>query len=192
MASSGIADGAWRGGRVILKQCLPPAEGEEQSAQACRGWSTNLEGMQGSDSAGASGLSDRTDMHLDRLIAAIGMSAIVSVVANNAEEDDEDGTLAQIVGDAAAQEAAQPSIRSGEGRATAPTPGTMLWRPSSGARPVRGVRSRPPRQGRAICLRAYLAVRPASKVTERWAIAGRQFRDVKFLHALSGLRAPDL
>ncbi len=75
------------------------------------GWSINLEGMQGSDPAGAAGLSDRTDMHLDRLIAAIGMSAIVSVIANNAEEDDEDGSLAQNVGDAAAQEAARTGGR---------------------------------------------------------------------------------
>lgn len=75
------------------------------------GWSINLEGMQGSDPAGAAGLSDRTDMHLDRLIAAIGMSAIVSVVANNAEEGNEDGSLAQNVGDAAAQEAARTGGR---------------------------------------------------------------------------------
>src|SRR5690606_35554974 len=71
------------------------------------GWSINLEGMQGSDPARAAGLSDRTDMHVDRLIAAIGMSAIVSVIANNAEEDDDDGSLAQNVGDPAAQEAAR-------------------------------------------------------------------------------------
>ncbi|MFN3463231.1 MAG: TrbI/VirB10 family protein [Terricaulis sp.] len=75
------------------------------------GWSINLEGMQGGDPAGASGLTDRTDMHLGRLIAAIGMSAIVSVVANNAEEDDEDSSLAQNVGDAAAQEAARTGGR---------------------------------------------------------------------------------
>lgn len=75
------------------------------------GWSINLDGMPGSDPAGAAGLTDRTDMHLDRLIAAIGMSAIVSVVANNAEEEDEDGSLAQNVGDAAAQEAARTGGR---------------------------------------------------------------------------------
>jgi type IV secretion system protein VirB10 len=75
------------------------------------GWSINLDGMPGSDPAGAAGLSDRTDMHLDRLIAAIGMSAIVSVVANNAEEDDADGSLAQNVGDAAAQDAARTGGR---------------------------------------------------------------------------------
>lgn len=75
------------------------------------GWSINLDAMQGADPAGAAGLSDRTDMHLDRLIAAIGMSAIVSVVANNAEEDEEDSSLAQNVGDAAAQEAARTGGR---------------------------------------------------------------------------------
>lgn len=75
------------------------------------GWSINLEAMQGSDPAGAAGLSDRTDMHLDRLIAAVGMSAIVSVIANNAEGDDEGGSLAQNVADAAAQEAARAGGR---------------------------------------------------------------------------------
>jgi type IV secretion system protein TrbI len=75
------------------------------------GWSINLQGMQGSDPAGASGLSDRTDMHLDRLIGAIGMSAIVSVIANNAEDEDDDASLSQNIGDAAAQEAARTGGR---------------------------------------------------------------------------------
>lgn len=75
------------------------------------GWSINLEGMQGADPGGAAGLSDRTDNHLDRLIGAIGLSAIISVVANNAEDDEEEGSLAQSVGDAAAQEAARTGGR---------------------------------------------------------------------------------
>jgi type IV secretory pathway VirB10-like protein len=75
------------------------------------GWSISLQGMQGSDPAGASGLSDRTDMHLDRLIGAIGMSAIVSVIANNAADEDADALLSQNIGDAAAQEAARTGGR---------------------------------------------------------------------------------
>lgn len=75
------------------------------------GWSINLQGMQGADPSGAAGLSDRTDHHFDRLIGAIGLSAIISVVANNAEDDEEDGALGQSVGDAAAQEAARTGGR---------------------------------------------------------------------------------
>ncbi len=69
------------------------------------GWSINLDGMQASDAAGASGLRDRVDNHLDRLAAATLLSGVISVVANQAE-DNEAGTLAQSVGDAAAQQAA--------------------------------------------------------------------------------------
>lgn len=75
------------------------------------GWSLNLQGMQGSDPAGAAGLTDRTDRHFDRLIGAIGLSAIISVVANNAEDDDENVSLVQDVGNAAAQEAARSGGR---------------------------------------------------------------------------------
>ncbi len=75
------------------------------------GWSINLQGMQGADPGGAAGVSDRTDHHLDRLIGAIGLSAIISVVANNAEDDEEEGSLGQSVGDAAAQQAAQTGGR---------------------------------------------------------------------------------
>ncbi|MDZ4690304.1 TrbI/VirB10 family protein [Terricaulis sp.] len=69
------------------------------------GWSINLEGMQATDASGASGLRDRVDNHFDRLAAAIALSAIISVVANEAE-DNEAETLTQSVGDAAAQQAA--------------------------------------------------------------------------------------
>jgi type IV secretion system protein VirB10 len=48
---------------------------------------------------------------LDRLAGAIGLSAIISVVANESEDDHSDGTLAQSVGDAAAQQAAQTGGR---------------------------------------------------------------------------------
>jgi len=75
------------------------------------GWSINLQGMEAGDPSGASGLSDRTDNHLDRLAAAVGLSAIISVIANEAEGDQQTGSLAQSVGDAAAQQAAQTGGR---------------------------------------------------------------------------------
>ncbi len=74
------------------------------------GWSINLRGMEGSDPTGAAGLRDRTDQHLDRLVGAIGLSAIISVIANEAEDDSE-GSFGQSVGDAAAQEAARTGGR---------------------------------------------------------------------------------
>lgn len=75
------------------------------------GWSINLQSMEASDSSGASGLSDRTDNHLDRLAGAVGLSAIISVVANEAENDHDHASLTQSVGDAAAQQAAQTGGR---------------------------------------------------------------------------------
>jgi type IV secretion system protein VirB10 len=74
------------------------------------GWSINLQGMQGADPAGAAGLRDRTDNHLGRLAGAVALSAIISVVANNATDDDED-SLSQNIADAAAQEAARSGAR---------------------------------------------------------------------------------
>ncbi len=74
------------------------------------GWSIDLEGMGATDPAGAAGLTDRTDNHLGRLATAIGLAAIVSVVADRAEGDD-DESLTQSVGDAAAQEAARAGGR---------------------------------------------------------------------------------
>lgn len=75
------------------------------------GWSINLRDMIGADPTGASGLRDRTDDHLDRLAGAIGLSAIISVIANEAEGDKERRSLTQSVGDAAAQQAAQTGGR---------------------------------------------------------------------------------
>ena len=66
--------------------------------------------MEGADPSGAAGLRDRTDYHLDRLIGAIGLSAVISVIADNAQDDDENN-LTQSVGDAAAAEAAQTGSR---------------------------------------------------------------------------------
>lgn len=75
------------------------------------GWSINLQNMQGGDPTGAAGLRDRTDNHLGRLAGAVALSAIVSVVANNAEGDDDGASLSQSLGDAAAQEAARTGAR---------------------------------------------------------------------------------
>lgn len=75
------------------------------------GWSVNLREMNATDPSGASGLRDRTDNHLDRLAGAIGLSAIISVIANESEDDEDEGSLAQSVGDAAAQQAAQTGGR---------------------------------------------------------------------------------
>lgn len=72
------------------------------------GWSINLRQMNASDPTGAAGLTDATDNHLGGLAGAVGLSAIISVVANNSENDQRtDGSLAQSVADAAAQQAAQ-------------------------------------------------------------------------------------
>jgi type IV secretion system protein TrbI len=75
------------------------------------GWSIDLQNMPGSDPAGAAGVSDRTDNHLLRLGGAVGLSAIISVIANNAEDDEDDQSLSQNLGDAAAQQAAQTGGR---------------------------------------------------------------------------------
>lgn len=74
------------------------------------GWSINLQGMEGADASGAAGVRDRTDNHLDRLAGAIALSAIMSVVANEAEDDDQQ-SLTRSIGDAAAQEAARTGGR---------------------------------------------------------------------------------
>jgi type IV secretory pathway VirB10-like protein len=74
------------------------------------GWSISLRGMEAADPSGASGLRDQTDYHFGRLASAIGLSAIISVVADNSEDDDET-SLSQSVGDAAATQAAQTGSR---------------------------------------------------------------------------------
>ncbi len=75
------------------------------------GWSINMQGMEASDPAGAAGLTDRTDHHLDRLAAAVLLSSIIGVAANETEDDDEGSSLSQSLGDAAAQQAAQTGAR---------------------------------------------------------------------------------
>ena len=74
------------------------------------GWSISLRGMEGADPSGAAGLGDRADQHLDRLAGAIGLSAVISVVANEAQ-DKKSNSFTQSVGDAAAQEAARTGGR---------------------------------------------------------------------------------
>lgn len=74
------------------------------------GWSINLQNMEASDPAGASGLTDRTDNHLDRLAAAVVLSSIISVAANEVE-DNESNDIVPSLGDAAAQQAAQTGSR---------------------------------------------------------------------------------
>lgn len=70
------------------------------------GWSINLKGMEATDPSGAAGLRDWTDNHLGPLAGAIGLSSIMSVIANNAEDKRDARSLGQSIGDAAAQEAA--------------------------------------------------------------------------------------
>ena len=67
--------------------------------------------MNATDPGGAAGVRDRVDNHLGILGIAIGLSAIISVVANEAEGDDDNISLSQSVGDAAAQQAAQTGSR---------------------------------------------------------------------------------
>ncbi len=74
------------------------------------GWSINLQNMEASDPAGASGLTDRTDNHLDRLAAAVVLSSILSVAANEVEDNESNGIVPSL-GDAAAQQAAQTGSR---------------------------------------------------------------------------------
>jgi len=70
------------------------------------GWSIALRGMPGADAAGASGVRDSVDAHLDRIAVASLLSGALSVAANEAEGGDED-RLSESVGNAAAQEAAR-------------------------------------------------------------------------------------
>ena len=63
--------------------------------------------MNGADPTGAAGIADTVDNHLWRLGGAVGLSAIISVIAGNSEGNDRSNSLTQSVGDAAAQQAAQ-------------------------------------------------------------------------------------
>jgi type IV secretion system protein VirB10 len=74
------------------------------------GWSLDLGGMAATDPSGAAGVSDKTDNHLGRLGGAIALSAVLSVIANEAEDKSEAG-FTRSLGDAAAQEAARTGGR---------------------------------------------------------------------------------
>lgn len=105
-----------QGSRLIGEYRSAPSYGDRRLLLAWNrlifpnGWSISLRGMQGADPSGASGLRDQTDNHLGRLAGAVGLSAIVSVVADNAQNDNAD-SLGQSVGDAAAAEAARTGGR---------------------------------------------------------------------------------
>ena len=74
------------------------------------GSSLGLPQMAATDGAGAGGLQARVDTHLGRLGGAIAISAVLSILANEAE-DTSDGRFTRSLGDAAAQEAARTGSR---------------------------------------------------------------------------------
>lgn len=74
------------------------------------GSSLALPQMAATDGAGAAGLQARVDNHLGRLGGAIAISAVLSILANEAE-DTSDGRFTRSLGDAAAQEAARTGGR---------------------------------------------------------------------------------
>lgn len=105
-----------QGARLLGEYRAAPAYGERRLLLIWNrlvfpnGWSISLRGMPGTDPSGASGVRDRTDNHLGRLAGAVGLSAVVSVVADTAQGDDP-GDFGQSVGDAAAAEAARTGGR---------------------------------------------------------------------------------
>lgn len=74
------------------------------------GSSLDLPQMAATDGAGAAGLQARVDNHLGRLGGAIAISAVLSILANEAEETS-NGRFTRSLGDAAAQEAARTGSR---------------------------------------------------------------------------------
>lgn len=74
------------------------------------GWSIDLQGMEATDAAGASGLGANVDNHLGRVAVASLLSGVLSVAANEAQDGESSG-LSQSVGDASAQEAARIGAR---------------------------------------------------------------------------------
>lgn len=75
------------------------------------GWSIELGAMQATDAQGAAGISDTVDHHLDRLGIAVVLSSLMSVMANESEDESNDVGLRASVADAAAQQAAQTGAR---------------------------------------------------------------------------------
>ena len=74
------------------------------------GVSLELGRMAATDAAGASGLGARVDNHLGRVGGAIAVSAVLSILANEAEDKNDQG-FTRSLGDAAAQEAARTGSR---------------------------------------------------------------------------------
>ncbi len=74
------------------------------------GGSLDLGEVDATDASGAAGLPAKVDNHLDRIGGAVAISAVLSILANEAENDDEGG-FGRSLGDAAAQEAARTGGR---------------------------------------------------------------------------------
>lgn len=74
------------------------------------GASLNLPQMAATDAAGSAGLAAKVDNHLGRVGGAIAVSAVLSILANEAEDKDDQG-FTRSLGDAAAQEAARTGSR---------------------------------------------------------------------------------
>ena len=74
------------------------------------GISLELTQMAATDAAGAAGLGAKVDNHLGRVGGAIAVSAVLSILANEAEDNDDQG-FTRSLGDAAAQEAARTGSR---------------------------------------------------------------------------------
>jgi type IV secretion system protein VirB10 len=74
------------------------------------GVSLELAQMAATDAAGAAGLGAKVDNHLGRVGGAIAVSAVLSILANEAEDKNDQG-FTHSLGDAAAQEAARTGSR---------------------------------------------------------------------------------
>jgi type IV secretory pathway VirB10-like protein len=70
-------------------------------------WSIALGCMEATHPEAPRALKDKTDNRFDRLAGAIAISAVMSMVANEAEDDGDRLSFRQGVSDAAAQEAAR-------------------------------------------------------------------------------------
>ena len=74
------------------------------------GVSLELSRMAATDASGAAGLGAKVDNHLGRVAGAIAVSAVLSILANEAEDKNDQG-FTRSLGDAAAQEAARTGSR---------------------------------------------------------------------------------
>jgi len=74
------------------------------------GVSLELAQMAATDAAGSAGLGAKADNHLGRVGGAIAVSAVLSILANEAEDKNDQG-FTRSLGDAAAQEAARTGSR---------------------------------------------------------------------------------